>query len=298
MQLNEEQISFIRKNSQLLEPIPSSAPKSLTTFSQIKAIIFDVYGTLFISGSGDIGLTKEKKDTDLLHKSLENSKIEIQNSDQVNTDDFYNYIIKHQEAQKQKGIQYPEVEIRKIWKETLSLWQKKGGITTTPLTDDKIESLALNFEVLTNPVWPMPGVRRTLNYLKEKNLLLGIISNAQFYTPILFPALLDQELTNFGFKEDLCFWSYKEGVSKPDTHSFKKCLSILANSYQTKPEETLFIGNDLLKDIMPAQNQGMKTAILGQDNRSYRPRENEEACKGVKADAIFSSLEEVIGCLS
>lgn len=41
-----------------LEPIPTGLKPKLTKLPQIEAVIFDIYGTLVVSGTGDISMRK------------------------------------------------------------------------------------------------------------------------------------------------------------------------------------------------------------------------------------------------
>ena len=65
------------------------------------------------------------------------------------------------------------------------------------------ESLAdtiMVFEILSNKVSPMPGMKEVLEELKSKGIPLGIVSNAQFYTPIIMNYFL---IGNFSNNQDI-----------------------------------------------------------------------------------------------
>ena len=49
---------YITKYIQPLSPIPASLERSGELDKKIRCVLFDIYGTLFISGSGDIGVSK------------------------------------------------------------------------------------------------------------------------------------------------------------------------------------------------------------------------------------------------
>ena len=48
-------IERIRALSQPLDVIPTSVAEQLPRLEDIRAVIFDIYGTLFLSGSGEVG---------------------------------------------------------------------------------------------------------------------------------------------------------------------------------------------------------------------------------------------------
>ena len=58
------------------------------------------------------------------------------------------------------------------------------------------------------------------------------------------------------------------GYRKPDSRLFQKALDAL----QARPEQAIFIGNDLYQDIFGAQQVGMKAIFISynQDNTSYQ----------------------------
>ncbi len=51
-------IDIIRLNSTHLDPFPTEVKEDLIGPGMIKSIIFDIYGTLIISDSGDVGTAK------------------------------------------------------------------------------------------------------------------------------------------------------------------------------------------------------------------------------------------------
>ncbi len=179
-----------------------------------------------------------------------------------------------------------------MWEEPLVILNYEGlyrGIITT----ESIERIAIEYECLVNPVWPMPGLKDVLKKLVRR-LHLGIVSNAQFYTPLLFPALLGRTHTQLGFKEDLCFWSYRRLEAKPSASLFIALKNSLKKSYNIIPAETLYVGNDLLNDILPASELGFRTALFAGDNRSLNLREDDPRTVNTEADIIITALAQLL----
>ncbi|MEM1063656.1 MAG: hypothetical protein AAGJ97_15130, partial [Planctomycetota bacterium] len=52
---------IIADRSMPLEPKPTGVEPRLPEIAGIKAVLFDVYGTLFVSGSGDVGTAAASK---------------------------------------------------------------------------------------------------------------------------------------------------------------------------------------------------------------------------------------------
>jgi len=134
--------------------------------------------------------------------------------------------------------------------------------------------------------------------LRDARLLLGIASNAQFYTPLLFPALTGQELSSFGFRRELCGWSYRLGQAKPSEAIFRPVLEVLLSGFGISPAQVLYVGNDMLKDVRPAHDLGIRTVLFAGDQRSLRERRDEPLCRGLEPDAVITRLDQVPGMLS
>jgi putative hydrolase of the HAD superfamily len=196
---------------------------------------------------------------------------------------------------KVRGVKYPEVDIRNIILEVLRFLNARelGGKEPTRAF---CEALAVEYECRSNPTWPMPGLAETLRRLKEREVSLGIVSNAQFYTPLLFPALLDESLEALGFDPDLCVLSYRLLEAKPSLHLFRQALEVLTRR-GIRPEEVLYVGNDRVNDIWPAAQTGMRTALFAGDGRSFRPREGDTRIRNVREDLLLTDLRQLLDVL-
>ncbi|MBW2644224.1 MAG: HAD family hydrolase [Deltaproteobacteria bacterium] len=171
--------ALISKYIRPIYPLPSSLGQSGKVEGKIKAILFDLYGTLFISRSGDISMAKkESPQTEKLEKLLYN--FGIQKEPQTVLKQFFTAIENQHELLKRKGVDFPEVEIDQIWMRVL----ENDDLET-------VRTFAIEFELIANPVYPMPHLERMLSVCRDSNVLMGIISNAQFYTPYLFNWFLD-----------------------------------------------------------------------------------------------------------
>jgi len=61
---------------------------------------------------------------------------------------------------------------------------------------EKILRLAVEYECRVNPVWPMPAALETIETLRARGFRLGIVSNAQFYTPLIIEAKISGSKKN------------------------------------------------------------------------------------------------------
>ena len=276
--------NLIPKYIRPIYPLPTSLHQSGELKEKIKCILFDVYGTLFISRSGDISIAKrESQQTEKLKKLLH--KFGISKNPQTILKELFNAIEKKHQELKKQGIDFPEVEIDKIWMQILEYNNL-----------DKIRELAVEFELIVNPVYPMPNMKEMLSRCKDLNILMGIISNAQFYTPYLFSWFLESSSEDLGFHPELILYSYKYGYAKPSTFMFQVAAERLKNR-DIPAHAALYIGNDMLNDIYPSKKAGFKTALFAGDNRSLRLRKGDPKCSNLSADLVITDLIQIVNYL-
>lgn len=281
-ELDNELLERIRALSKPLEPRPTEMGTRLVQLEGIEAVLFDIYGTLFISAAGDIGVGLAV-DSDLAFRSaMETVGLPPRGEAAMLTE-----AIEEEHARKRAlGIEYPEVDIIDIWNRVLM----KLGV---PAAGSTLRRLALEYELRVNPVWPMPGLAEILTGLRRKGMRLGLISNAQFFTPLLFPAFLDRSLDDLGFVSDFCIFSWQLGEAKPSRYLFDLAATAL-NASAIPSERVLYLGNDCLNDLWPAGQVGFCTGLFAGDARSLRLREGDPRCSDVKPDCVFNHLEEIL----
>ncbi len=263
--------------------VPISYPSKCEKIGDIRAVVCDVYGTLlnywkpgfqnalsrsqsllsaFKTVAERFGMTEalvSMNEAELPEKTLS---------------DFYHGLLalKH-EKMAQKGVLYPEVKIEEIWNIIIMLLKRKGYkpeefIDASEKDMPRYLAFCYNFYSLGRDLYD--GVVDALSRLKENNIVLGVLSNAQFYTPIDLTLLVREQSNgkyddfNELFDPDLTFFSYEYGVAKPNQVLFRRLFDALYE-FQILPSQTVLIGNDLLLDIEPAVEAGMKTAFFTGD---------------------------------
>lgn len=282
-----------------LAPLSGNTPPRLAKLKNIHCIAFDFYGTMFISAVGDIGIDEEQKEsnTQYFTEALESSGFGLLQNDTAKRgiQIFEQKIAVYRESAHQAGIDYPEPDIRDIWLDVLTELRHQNLIRGD-ITMEKAQLLGIEFEFRVNDVWPVPDLKNVLTQLLKKNYKLGIISNSQFYTPLTFEAALGSDPSTFGFEPDLLVWSYKARRKKP-SEAFYQLFIQAAAKKNIKAEEILFVGNDIRKDIQPAKEIGMKTALYMGDRRSIRHEEDDLSNPSFTPEIIINDLAQLIDCL-
>ena len=277
---------IIRRLSKPLAPEPTGVEPRLPRLEGIRAVVFDVYGTLLISGSGDISLTSGVSRGDSATDALKAIGANVVDGDMLVT--ALREQVQHHHTQ--SVCDFPEVEIRDVWHETLASSDLR-------LDNDTVQRFATEYECRVNPVWPMPNLAPTLTAIRAAGLPMGIVSNAQFFTPIALEHFLDGPLVQKGFSEALCVWSYAHLQAKPGKFLYERAADDLATQ-GIAPGETLYVGNDMRNDVWPAAEVGFRTVLFAGDARSLRLREDDPRVAGVEPDAVVTDLSQILTILS
>jgi FMN phosphatase YigB (HAD superfamily) len=157
-------------------------------------------------------------------------------------------VARHHALARSRGIAWPEVQWPGVVIETLPVL---ASLAAAELDDFVLREIQLRRSLRL-----ADGAAGCLGWLRDREMLLGIASNAQAYTlreldEALAGAGLDQSL----FDPGLRFWSFLHGFSKPDPHVFR----ILAARLEARGiggGETLMVGDHLNNDIGPALAHG------------------------------------------
>jgi putative hydrolase of the HAD superfamily len=276
-------LEIIRRGARILEPVPTGLKTRGDLSRRVGAVLFDLYGTLFISGSGGFDSADPPADEKPLSALL--GAFGIEKDPAAVLRKFRERILGEHERMRKEGVDFPEVRIEEVWRDALEM---ECG--------ERARRFAVEYECLANPVWPMPHAKELIEELNGAGVVLGIVSNAQFFTPLLFRVFFDSTEMEMGFDEELIFYSYLHGRAKPSLFPFEKARDLL-NKRSIMPQNVLFVGNDVENDVFPAFRTGFQTALFSGDRRSLRTGnvELEPGCRF--PDLLVASLEELSALL-
>ncbi|MDR2258570.1 MAG: HAD family hydrolase [Treponema sp.] len=252
---------------------PAAAP--------VRAVLFDVYGTLFCSAAGDIGTTGGPGRRDDGLDSLAGEYAPALTG--KNLRDYFQSRVREIHRELSARVSCPEVRVEEIWARFL---RENGG------GEQRARELALRYELAVNPVYPMPGAGEVIARLQKTRCVLGIISNAQFFTPLLFAAFLGGLPEDLGFDPALLVYSFELGEAKPGARLFARAANRLAER-GIPPAQCLFVGNDMLTDIYGAVSAGFRGVLFAGDRRSLRLREGDARIRGLKPSHVIRRLADL-----
>jgi putative hydrolase of the HAD superfamily len=197
------------------------------------------------------------------------------------------------QAAKSESCPVPEVDIVDVWRRLL----EQHGLTKIANNTETVVRLATAYESRANPTWPMPGASDLLTELQSMRINLGIVSNAQIFTPALIQNLCGaQSLEESCFDLDLSLFSNRFRQSKPGQRLFEVLVRSLARR-RILPQQTIYVGNDMLNDVYAASVAGLRTAWFAGDARSCRPRADDDRCRQLMPDVVLTNLAQLLDCI-
>lgn len=296
---NKQLITLRKMIEELVEekaPILPEIDSVLKKLEGIKAVYFDVYGTIMISGAEPMMRKDGRREVECMTDSFDayglDSKLKTVNR---SIELLHQYVGKSHQAKKEQGIDFPEVDIIEIWEKVVEQLQEESLIGA--FNKEQVPELLTNFVIRYDAPWLMPNLETTIKTLQERNIELGIISNSQFYTPITLEALSGKTMQELGFQHESSFWSFAEDIAKPSVEFYKRAEKFLSEEKGISPHDVLFVGNDMLNDVYPAHTIGFKTALFAGDTRSLRLRDDDLRCVNLTPDITITDLSQILQCI-
>lgn len=158
--------------------------------------------------------------------------------------------------QKKTGADYPEIELRSVFKALLESKQRR---VKPAIADDEklISAIALTFRTLSRDrLRVYEHTHQTLAELKRRGASLYMLSNAQavFTETELELTALRPYFSEIRLSSD-------HGIRKPQPDFLRSLL----NDNGLDPAETVMIGNDVLSDMKIADECGVDGILLNTD---------------------------------
>jgi HAD superfamily hydrolase (TIGR01549 family) len=121
---------------------------------------------------------------------------------------------------------------------------------------------------------PVDGIIPLLAELRSRGSKMAIVSN---WPPSLPEFLAHHSLAPFF---DAVIYSAQDGIHKPDPQIFRRALAAI----RARPNESIFIGNDLVQDIEGSTSVGLRAI-------HFDPRKSCHSCDADDVSALRRILE-------
>ena len=229
----------------------------------IKGMLFDLNGTVI-----DI-YTSESDDQ--IYRTVSNflDYYRIKIPPQILKEEYFSIL---RQQKKESPEAFPEFDVIKLFSEVIKKYSSEESLSVDPATIATIFRAAGRYKLE-----PYDGVVPTLQKLSEE-YPMGAVSDGQAIWAL--PELHSTGLDKF-FQFTVVSSDY--GFRKPERKMYELALQKL----NLPPEEVIFVGNDMYRDVFGAHEMGMKTVF-------FRSNQGEQNVCGAEADYIIYNFPELL----
>ncbi len=290
---------------------PKAEPAKATPYTKplpkIKAVMWNVYGTLLRISDGE-----------LLFQHPQAIRMEVALDKTIQEFNMWNSMTrkpgKPWEYMQQKYLQVMdelkmassgrkgdmiEVNSAQLWRKLLGMLDKKDYQYDTALygdMDELSEKVAYFFHSSLQGVEAAPGALATLQALSAAGFRQTLFADAQPFTIAQLIHSLRQQgavaSPDSLFDTSLHTLSYIEGVRKPSRTMYLRAMDRF-NKLGLEPEEILYVSSRVRDDLAPAKALGIRTALYAAEKLSLQASPEDMKDPAMKPDRLLTELTQV-----
>ncbi len=285
---------------------PKAKPH-LKRLSGIRAVTFNIYGTLVAIPGGELYYIHPQKfimET-ALEKTIHEFKMWQSMSRKPGKPSEYMAKLYEQMldevriARSGKGERNPEVRSDEIWQRIVGRLLKNEYQYDAPFygsIEGLCEKISFFFHASLQGTGPQPGALAALQAAKAKGMLLGLCADAQCFTTVqLLRALSKQgKLARLAdlFDTEFEALSFEVGARKPSDRLFRTLTAKLAER-DIATNEVLHVASHMANDIIPARRLGFQTALFARDKGSIVANKEQVNDPATRPDVLITELEQI-----
>lgn len=285
---------------------PSKAKPHVFRMPQLKAITWNIYGTLLAIPGGELYFDHPQKF--IMEVALEKTiqEFKMWGSMTRKPGQPYEYMkqmygnVLHEMSSAPGGMhKLPEIPADRLWENILKkLLQKdyKFDASFFGSLNEYSAKVAYFFHASLQGTVCYPDAVDALRSVTRKSVSQCLLGDAQCFTMLQ----LQRGLAKLDAKADLgqlCdpklnALSYQIGYRKPSEPLFRHVLDALKQK-GIGPEQVLHVGSRIEKDIVPARRLGMKTALFAGDAASLQATPDQLKTPASRPDLLLTELSQI-----
>jgi FMN phosphatase YigB (HAD superfamily) len=308
----EQYTSYLDTRSDLPWPAPPEATPvkarpHLERLDGVRAVLWNVYGTLLAIPLGDIVFEHPQAFimSNALEKTIQEFKMWLSMTRKPGQPSEALRVIYDQVLMEQRGIsgpggeKHPEVLSERVWESILKkLMQKdyKFDATFFGSLNEYSRKIAYFFHTSLQGTACYDGAAEALRYVHEAGLKQGLLADAQSFTTVQLQRGLDAqggERLDELLTDGLVILSCDARGRKPSDRLYKQALAALREK-GIEPEEVLHVGSRIAQDVIPARRLGMRTALFAGDKVSLQATPEQLKEPSSRPDVLLTELSQIV----
>ncbi len=289
-----------------LPPHPPKAKPCLTRLPAVRAVTWNLYGTLLNIFGGQ--LLFEHPDKFVMDIALDKTVQEFkmwgsmtrkpgQPADYMG--EIYRRVLTDLRLAPSRGEKHPEIASERIWEAIIKKLMQKGYKYDENFFGSLSEysrKIAYFFHASLQGTACYDGASQALESVHHAGLKQGLIADAQGFSFVQLQRGLTQQHGSIGaallIVPSLRALSCEVGGRIPSERLFKHCLNHLATMGIT-PAQVLHVGSRLPLDLAPAKKLGMRTALFAGDKESLQATKEQIKDPATRPDALLTELAQI-----
>ncbi|HTU18452.1 MAG TPA: HAD family hydrolase [Gemmataceae bacterium] len=307
----EQYAAYLDTRNDLVWPAPPEAdrPKArpyLVRLSQVRAVLWNVYGTLLRIAGGEMWFEhpQEFVMNVALDKTIQEYKMWSSMSRKPGQPadymkQLYTSVLTEHRAVPGGTEKYPEVGSDRVWEALIKkLFQKdyKFDAGFFGSLNEFSRKVAYFFHASLQGTTCYDGAAQALRHVAKKGLKQGLLADGQCFTRVqLQRGLAAQErdiVLDKLLDKDLVFLSHEIRGRKPSERLFRHAITAL-NQQGIAPNQVLHIGTSIPRDLAPARRLGMRTALFAGDRTSLQATAEQLKEPASRPDVLLTELSQI-----
>jgi FMN phosphatase YigB (HAD superfamily) len=292
-------------------PEPPKARPHLKRLRNVRAVLWNVYGTLLAIPFGEL-VFEHPTDyvmTMALEKTITEFKMWASMSRKPGAPSeymghLYRTILEEQRMAPSPGEKFPEILAERVWEGVLKkLFAKEYNFDAGfyGSLNEYSKKIAYFFHSSLQATAAYPGAARALRTVADAGLAQGLCGDGQCFTTLQLQrglSRLDASLRlDDVIPQSLCVLSCHVNGRKPSERLFQRALDELAQR-GIEPAEVLHVGTRLAHDVVPAKKLGLRTALYAGDRASLDAPKSQVNEKGLKPNVLLTDLTQIAEIIS
>lgn len=286
---------------------PAKAKPHLKPLTGIRAVVWNVYGTLLRVTDGDLLLHhhQELRMQVALEKTI--NEFNMWNSMtrrpgapwEYMLQKYRNVVDEYEMAGNVRSGDFPQVNSGEVWRQLLGMLDKKEYAYDKLFygdLDELAEKVGYFFQASLQGIEASPKALKALMSISELGITQGLLADTQSFTWVQMVRSLGKQgplpSLNKLFDSNHLIMSHQLGVRKPSASLFAMCIHQFAKR-EIQPEEILYVSNRLQGDLAVAKQWGMKTALYAGDETTLKASPQEIRHPDIRPKRMLTELSQV-----
>lgn len=291
-------------------PVPVKARPYLVRMPEVRAVLWTVYGTLLNITEGDLKFWVENEL--MINVALDKTITEFKMWQSMSRKpgqpaeymrELYRKAYDEQRLLPSKSEKHPETLAERVWEglvKKLMLKEYKFDAGFFGSLNEYSKKIAFYFHTSMQGIGCYAGAAQTLRELNQRGIIQGLLTDGQCFTPTQLRRCLRQHESEFDLDEVMPLpyrvISADCKARKPSDTLIGRAVEVLGGK-GIEPNEILHVGSNVERDIFPAKEYGMKTALFAGDKSTLVASAEQLKDAKYRPDALITELPQLADVL-